>query len=91
MIMKKLAAMALVLPLTLVSLTGFAGDETEEKKDDSNKSEMMIQLQNLLAEDDQNDETTDEVPVEENKRIETLSENDADEVVVEDDSENKGS
>ncbi|WOG25594.1 hypothetical protein [Endozoicomonas sp. 8E] len=48
MIKQKLTALALILPLTAVALSGFA-DEEEPKQDESNKSERVLNLQSLLA------------------------------------------
>ncbi|WP_062270479.1 hypothetical protein [Endozoicomonas arenosclerae] len=71
MIKQKLTALALILPLTAVTLTGFA-DEEDQKQEESTKSEMVIDLQNLVAE---NEDTTteEESSTEENKRFELLS------------------
>ncbi|MGI9283540.1 MAG: hypothetical protein ACR2PX_28505 [Endozoicomonas sp.] len=71
MIKQKLTALALILPLAAVTLTGFA-DEEEQKQEDSNKSEMILDLKSLVAENE--DSTTEEESsTEENKRFEMLS------------------
>lgn len=59
MIKQKLTALALIFPLSALSLTGFA-DEEESRQDESNKSEWVLDLHSLVANNE--DTNTEEEP-----------------------------
>lgn len=75
MIKNKLTALALTLPLALVSLTGFAGDDDQAQEE--SKTEMFLDLNSLVAEADSQESTQDDSEQTDGKRIEVLSENDS--------------
>ncbi|WP_252180473.1 hypothetical protein [Endozoicomonas sp. 4G] len=61
MIKQKLTALALTLPLTALSLAGFANEE-EPKPDETDKSEWVINLQSLVAQIEDSTEEDDDEP-----------------------------
>ncbi|UYM16502.1 hypothetical protein [Endozoicomonas euniceicola] len=86
--MKKLAAFALLLPLSAINLAAFAGDEKLPDDKDKEEGQWQTHLEWTLAQNDS--ETKDQAEDEQPKPPEfTLSENDTTEQPEEDSTEDK--
>lgn len=85
--MKTLAAFALLLPLTTISLTAFAGDE--ETPNEEKEGQMVVEMPLTLVQNDQQPEEQDDSEPQPKTPELTLSENDANEESEESTTEEK--
>ena len=84
--MKKLAAFALLLPLSAINLAAFAGDD--EQADDKKEGQWITNLEWTLAHNDNQTEDQEEADQPESSEF-TLSENDSTEENEESSTEEK--
>ncbi|MCW7552072.1 hypothetical protein NX722_05320 [Endozoicomonas gorgoniicola] len=84
--MKKLAAFALLLPLSTISLAAFAGDD--EQADEKKEGQWVTNLEWTLAHNDNQTEDQEEADQPESSEF-TLSENDSTEETEESSTEEK--